>query len=60
MEDRDMSRLFQRGGVFAYAEGSLDLRMSAEYVAFSRGHGEAVEEAIARFEFLHAVAHSHG
>eukprot|EP00975_Prorocentrum_lima_P010850 2306461-Prorocentrum_lima.AAC.1 len=64
MEDREISRLFKRGGVFAYAEGSLDLtgiqnviyrlglyfqeheqeevlRISAEYVAFSRGHGEA-------------------
>eukprot|EP00975_Prorocentrum_lima_P058650 12300943-Prorocentrum_lima.AAC.1 len=64
MEDREISRLFQRGGVFAYAEGLLDLtgiqhaiyrrglyfqeheqeealRISAEYVGFSRGHGEA-------------------
>eukprot|EP00975_Prorocentrum_lima_P023228 4886906-Prorocentrum_lima.AAC.1 len=62
MADRDMSRLFQHGGVFAYTEGLLDLtgiqhvvyrlglyfqeheqeevlRIFAEYVAFSRGHG---------------------
>eukprot|EP00975_Prorocentrum_lima_P042773 8982901-Prorocentrum_lima.AAC.1 len=35
------------------------LRISADYVSFSRGQGEAVEEAIARFDICHAVAQAH-
>eukprot|EP00975_Prorocentrum_lima_P068663 12921945-Prorocentrum_lima.AAC.1 len=61
----DLAQLFQRGGNCSYTDGDLHgqeeiLRVSAEYVSFSRGQGEAVEEAIARFDMLHAVAVANG
>eukprot|EP00975_Prorocentrum_lima_P030738 6449712-Prorocentrum_lima.AAC.1 len=34
------------------------LCIAAEYQAFTRGHGEPIEEAIARFDLLHALASS--
>eukprot|EP00975_Prorocentrum_lima_P034064 7157386-Prorocentrum_lima.AAC.1 len=52
--------LHRLGKYFKEHNHSEILRISTEYANFSRRPGDAVEEAIARFDLLHSIAMTQG